>query len=299
MTRTTTDDPPPRDGGPLMSVVTPSYNQAEFIEDTILSVANQRYPRIEHVIVDGESDDGTVDILESYDDRVTWVSEPDDGQADAINKGFDMVNGDIVGWLNSDDVFFDTGVLDRVVTYFDHFNADIVYGDVGLLNADSEVLKLQVVPDFDYEKLLVGCFIEQPALFFRSDILDEHRLNTELEYAFDYEFWLRLGRNCEFRHVPDILAGDRNHDARKILHEREAMRRENRTVREKYGDSTAGRARRQRKLNLLFSGVARAVQAALRSVSMHRSPPDLAFDGHLRPLPEMVMNAARRNRNLV
>ena len=288
-----------QDDRPLISVITPSYNQAGFIEDTISSVASQCYSRVEHIVVDGESDDGTFDILREHDERLRWISEPDDGQADAINKGFEMANGDVIGWLNSDDVFFDIGVLNRVVGYFDRYDVDVIYGDMALINADSEVLKLQVVPNFDYEQLLVGCFIEQPSLFFRKEVVAKNRLDTDLTYAFDYEFWLRLAREYEFRHVSDILAGDRNHGARKILHQRDAMRRESQAVRERYGGPIEVAHERRRKLKTVTSGVPRAGLAALRTVSMHSLPPELAFDGELRPLAEMVVNAVRRNRNLL
>lgn len=284
---------------PLVSVVTPSYNQAEYIEETIQSVANQYYPVVEHVIIDGESDDRTVKILEKYDDQIRWISEPDDGQTDAINKGFDMANGDIVGWLNSDDVFFDTDVIDRVVGYFDSMGADVIYGDMALLNADSKVLKLQVTPRFDYEKLLLGCFIEQPSLFFDGDVLEDERLDTDLEIAIDYEFWLRLAREYEFRHVPDVLAGDRNHEQRKILAQREALVEESERVRSEYGGPTGSEKERQRKLELLTSGVPRAGRAALRTVSLHSSDLKLAFNGELLPLHQMLWNTARLNRNLV
>ncbi len=217
---------------PIVSVVTPSYNQAEYIRDTLKSVQAQSYDRVNHVVVDGESDDGTLDILREYDDDITWVSEPDEGQSDAINKGFNMTDGDIIGWLNSDDVYFDTEALARVVSYFDRYDADVIYGNIVLLDAESNVKKVHAVPEFDYRKLLRYCFIEQPALFFRSSVLEEERLDTDLAYVMDYEFWLRLARDYEFRHVGDILAGDRNHSQRKILKDREAMQAEGAIIRD-------------------------------------------------------------------
>jgi glycosyltransferase involved in cell wall biosynthesis len=284
---------------PLVSIVTPSYNQAEFIEETIRSVARQRYSNVEHIVVDGESDDGTIEILESYDDQITWISEPDDGQSDAINKGFEMASGDVVGWINSDDVLFDVGVLARVVEYFREYDASLIYGDMALLSPDSDVLKLQVVPDFDYEKLRLKCFIEQPSLFFRGDVVATERLDTDLAYVMDYEFWLRLAQDYEFHHVNDILAGDRNHEQRKILNERDAMQQESAEIRGEYGGPTDDAWERQYRLDMVRSGIPRAVVAARRAVSLHRSKPELAFDGTMRPLPEMVVNVARPNRTLV
>lgn len=283
---------------PTISVVTPSYNQAEFIEETLQSVARQTWSAVDHVVVDGESDDGTVDLLQAWDDRVRWRSEPDEGQADAINTGFDMARGDIVGWLNSDDVYFDTGVLARVATHFEQSDADVVYGDIGLLDADSRVLKLRCVPDFDYSRLRRGCFIEQPALFFRQHVLEDARLDPDLEFAMDYEFWLRLGTEYEFHHVSDVLAGDRNHPGRKILHERDAMRAESREVAAWYGLESGWRYRYGRGIDVLASGVPRRLRAIRRTLALHRSPPELAFDGTLAPLPVMVRNVFEQNRNL-
>lgn len=287
------------DGSPLVSIVTPSYNQSEFIEETIQSVARQQYPNIEHIVVDGDSNDGTVEILKDYDDQIRWLSESDDGQSDAINKGFEMAEGEVVGWINSDDVLFDTGVIKRVVEYFREYDASLIYGDMALLDPSSDVLKLQVVPDFDYDQLLVKCFIEQPALFFRGHVLDEERLDTDLEYVMDYEFWLRLADDYEFHHVSDVLAGDRNHTERKILNQRDAMQAEAEEIRAEYGGSTGSDRKRQSRIDLLVSGVPRAAIAGLRTISLHRTPPDLAFDGGLRPLPEMLLNTARKNKNLV
>jgi glycosyltransferase involved in cell wall biosynthesis len=287
------------DGSPLVSIVTPSYNQSEFIEETIQSVARQQYPNVEHIVVDGDSDDGTVEILEEYDDQIKWLSEPDDGQSDAINKGFEMAEGDLVGWINSDDVLFDTGVIERVVEYFREYDASLIYGDMALLNPSSGVLKLQVVPDFDHDQLLVKCFIEQPALFFRGHVVNEERLNTDLEYVMDYEFWLRLAKEYEFHHVSDVLAGDRNHSERKILNQRDAMQAEAEQIRAEYGGSTGSDRVRQSRFDLVVSGIPRAAIAGLRTIDLHRNPPDLAFDGGLRPLPKMLLNTARKNKNLV
>lgn len=287
------------DDSPLVSIVTPSYNQSEFIEETIQSVVRQQYPNIEHIVVDGNSDDGTIEILEKYDGQIRWLSEPDNGQSDAINKGFEMARGDVIGWINSDDVLFDTGVIERVVEYFREHDASLVYGDMALLNPSSDILKLQIVPEFDYDQLLVKCFIEQPALFFRGHVIEEERLNTNLEYVMDYEFWLRLADKYEFHHVSDVLAGDRNHPDRKILNERDAMQAESEQIRAEYGGPTGSDRKRQAQIDLLVSGVPRAVIAGRRAIALHQNPPEIAFDGELRPLPEMLLNTAKKNKNLV
>jgi glycosyltransferase involved in cell wall biosynthesis len=286
---------------PTVSVVTPSYNQSEYIRDTIESVRMQSYDEVNHVVVDGESDDGTLDILREYDDDIEWVSEPDEGQSDAINKGFDMVEGDIVGWLNSDDVYFDTGTLRRIVSYFDRYDADVIYGDMALLDAASNIKKIHTVPDFDYKKLLRYCFIEQPALFFRSTTLEEQRLDTDLSYVMDYEFWLRLAQDHKFRHVDDILAGDRNHDQRKILKDRQAMQAEGREMTRAYGATEQGTLphRIERANDILTSGIPRRLRALEKTIDLHRDPPQLAFDGNLSPRGQMLKNVFRANRNIL
>lgn len=286
---------------PLFSVVTPSYNQVDFIEDTLRSVREQSYRNLEHVVIDGGSDDGTIEILESYADEeyFTYVSEPDDGQADALNKGFDEINGEVVGWLNSDDVLFDTGTAERVVEYFDQFESDVIYGDMALIDAESDVLKIRCVPEFDYDRLLRSCFIEQPALFFRADVLEEERLDTSLDIVMDYEFWLRLGNRYEFKHVSDVLAGDRNHKDRKILNTRTKMEEESEEVRNRYRTSDGVPGQFTRIRDAVFSGVPRRLQAARRTLNLHSDEPDLAFDGALRPRAEMLGNVFRQNRNLV
>lgn len=281
------------------SIVTPSYNQADFLVDTLKSVRRQTLPSVEHVVVDGESDDGTLDILREYDDDIRWVSEPDEGQSDAINKGFDMATGEYVGWLNSDDVYFDTIVLERVVDYFEQTGADVIYGDMALLDADSNVLKLHCVPDWDYDRLLRSCFVEQPALFFRREVLEGNRLDVDLAYVMDYEFWLRLGREYEFHHVSDVLAGDRNHPDRKILDQREAMQAEAAEIAREYGAPAGREYRLGRAVDAVASGGPRRLAAIARTIELHRSPPTLAFDGELCPLGTMLANVFRPNRTLV
>jgi glycosyltransferase involved in cell wall biosynthesis len=287
------------DSKPLVSVVTPSYNQAQFIEETIQSVSRQLYPNVEHIVVDGCSDDGTIAVLEQYDAQITWISEPDEGQSDAINKGFDISNGEIIAWLNSDDVLFDVNTLSRVVRCFEQNYTDVIYGDMALLNTESEILKVQIIPDFDYGKLLTKCFIEQPSLFFSSQVLEGERLNTDLKYVMDYEFWLRLAQDYDFLHVEDILSGDRNHSERKILNKRDAMQTEAEELRRVYGGPT-GKSRKQKmKIDLIRSGVPRAIKAAIKTVHLHQETPELAFSGNLRPISEMIWNVTQPNRKLL
>lgn len=267
-------------GEPRISVVTPSYNQSAFLEDNLDSVHNQVYENVEHHVVDGGSDDGTVDILDRYEEEydLRWTSEPDGGQSDAINKGFDRANGDIIGWLNSDDVYFDTTTFSRVAAHFRRTGADVIFGDLAVVDADSVVTGLDVRPSFDYRQLLVRTLVGQPAAFFRAEVLADERLDTDLEFTMDYEFWLRLAREHEFRHVPDLLAGFRRHEAQKTA-ERAAMRREARAVAAEYRSrSNLASPPRTR---LALSELRRAYRTFNVAYRLHRDPPALAFDGRI------------------
>lgn len=223
---------------PLVSIVTPSYNQGQFIEDTIVSVKNQDYPNIEHIIVDGESIDNTLEILKKYEGtyNMRWISEPDEGQADAINKGFDMAEGEIIGWLNSDDLYFDKGTISFVVQIFEEDeDIDMLYGHAVKINADNRLMRIKPVPRFNYERLKRLCYIIQPSLFFRRQVVEQEKLDISLQYGMDYEYWLRLGEKFVWKRVDRILSADRNHAQRKIIADRTKARREEKKLRKKYG----------------------------------------------------------------
>jgi glycosyltransferase involved in cell wall biosynthesis len=187
---------------PLVSIVTPSYNQGKFIEYAILSVKNQRYPNIEHIIVDGGSTDGTLDIIKKYEGKynLRWVSEADRGQADAVNKGFKMANGEIIGWINSDDAYFSNDTISEVVNFFD-INSDskIVYGDIVLINAENEVIRINPVLLFwGHKAFKIHSTPSQPAVFLKRCIIDRYSLDVKLTYSMDYDFWLKIGKENKF-----------------------------------------------------------------------------------------------------
>lgn len=194
---------------PLISIVTPSLNQGEYLPDAFASVRNQHYPRVEHIVMDGGSNDGTVDFLKTQV-SLSWISEPDDGQSDAVNKGFTRASGDIIGWLNADD-YFEPGTLFRVASFLSaHPAIDIVYGDCYYLyeNAAGRELRLVRGREFDLDALLnQGCYIPQPATFVRRSVFDVGGLNLNLRYAMDYDWWLRLARaGKRFGYLPLPLA---------------------------------------------------------------------------------------------
>ncbi len=203
--------------GPLVSILTPSYNQAEWLGDNLRSVACQTYPRIEHVVMDGGSDDGSVEVLEAAGDSVTWRSEPDEGQADAINKAFAASTGEIIGWINSDDAYFDCEVVADVVAFFEaHPEADVVYGHCAQTTAEGALIQLLWAPRFDGELLRTTNVISQPATFLRRRVLGEPMLDASFHFTMDYELWLRLeAAGARFARIDRITAIDRHQAARK------------------------------------------------------------------------------------
>jgi len=195
------------------SIVTPSFNQAMFIEEALLSVRQPGHHKVEHLVIDGASRDGTVDILRraaEADAHLRWLSEPDRGQSDALNKGFDRVQGDIIGWLNSDDRYR-PGCFDYVARVFQqHPDVDVVYGDYTWIDEAGRVFRIRREIEFSYFVLLHHRvpYIASTAAFFRRRIFDDgHRLDENLHYAMDYEFFVRLAAHgYRFLHVPAILA---------------------------------------------------------------------------------------------
>lgn len=264
---------------PLVSIVTPSYNQAQFLEETILSVKRQSYSNIEHIIVDGASTDGSIEILRRYEGtyNMRWVSEPDQGQAEAVNKGFRMAKGEIVGWLNSDDMYADEGSIQAVVDAFQRWpDADVVYGDVLYVSEDGTILRVQCVPSFSYRCLLQWCFLEQPAVFLRRSIVESHQLDVGVRLAVDYEYWLRIGRIYRFYHLPRVLAVDRNHSRRLSISRGEELNDVSAQLRRKYGNRDSLLSRLTRAADAVVSGVPRRLKG-LGWLVMARRKQDWTF----------------------
>ena len=222
---------------PPITVVTPSFNQAKFIGKTIESVLHQGYPNLEYIVVDGGSSDGTQDILRRYGDRVRWISERDRGQADAVNKGVALGRGDIIGWLNSDDLFV-PGALHRAARVFAASpDVGVVYGDADHILEDGARYGPYPTSPFDHRRLAETCFICQPAAFIRRRAFDDvGGVDADLQFCMDYDLWIRLGRRHRFVYLGEVLAQSRLHDRAKTLASRRAVIEEiMATVKRHYG----------------------------------------------------------------
>ncbi|MEI7815303.1 MAG: glycosyltransferase family 2 protein [Coriobacteriia bacterium] len=203
---------------PLVSILTPSFNQAAWLADNLASVSCQTHRDIEHVVMDGGSTDGSVDILRAAGDSIIWRSEPDGGQANAVNKAFAASHGEIIGWLNSDDAYFDTRAVEDVVAFFDkHPDVDVVYGHAARIDTDGKVFRILHVPRFNLRHLLWECFLVQPAVFIRRRAIEDAFVNEDFHFAMDWELWLRLSQTRKFARLDRVLAVDRVQADRKML----------------------------------------------------------------------------------
>jgi len=196
-----------------VSIITPSYNQADFLEQTILSVLRQDYPDLEYIIVDGGSTDGSVEIIKKYAAQLTWwVSEADKGQADAINKGFRKATGDIVAWLNSDDVYAPGAIPQAVEVLVQHPDVGLVYANAVSFDQDGHPLNDLVYYDWDLVGLVSFNIICQPTVFLRREVLEQAGyLDERFHMLLDHHLWLRVASLTKIRHIPKVWAFTRHH----------------------------------------------------------------------------------------
>jgi glycosyltransferase involved in cell wall biosynthesis len=213
---------------PLVSIITPSYNQAAYIEATLRSVLDQDYPRIEYRVIDGASTDGSVEIIRRNASRLAgWVSEPDQGQAEAINKGFALAQGEIVAWLNSDDLYLPGAVSAAVRAFECRPEAGLVYGDVVSINGAGQATNVMTFADWGLEDLLQFNIISQPGVFIRRSLLEQTGfLDPSFHYLLDHHLWLRAARLAPIHYVRERWAAARFHPGAKNVNQAPGFGRE-------------------------------------------------------------------------
>jgi glycosyltransferase involved in cell wall biosynthesis len=221
-----------------ISIITPSFNQGKFIQRTIESVLRQDIADLEYIVMDGGSQDQTIEILKSYGDRIKWKSEHDAGTGDAVNKGLTAANGRIIGWLNSDDIYYD-GTLRTALNYFkENPEADVLYGDANHIDDLDQIIEKYPTEPWSWERLQQQCIISQPAAFFRRTVIERYGLlDTRRLHCVDYEYWLRLGKGgARFFYLAKTLAATRLHANAKTVALRRACHEDiNNILREHLG----------------------------------------------------------------
>ncbi len=224
---------------PRISIITPSFNQAKYLEKTILSVLEQGYPDLEYIVIDGGSTDGSVEIIRKYADRLAyWCSEPDHGQSEAINKGFRRATGEIVAWINSDDIYA-AGALEKAARHLaEHPGTGMVYGDCDLINEDGDVYARERSGPFDLGRYIRHNFIPQTTVFLRrSAIASDYLVDETLHYAMDYDLWLKISGGHRIDYLPFALARFRYHDTSKTMTQSYQFAFENFLILRAYADS--------------------------------------------------------------
>ena len=223
-----------------ISVVTPSYNQAQFIERTILSVINQNYPNLEYIVIDGGSNDGSLEIIKKYSKNLSkLISEKDNGQSDAINKGFALSTGEIICWLNSDDIL-QNGSLFYINEFFNNnSNIDCVYGNTIVIDQfDKDLLKRHEI-DFDFDILIYAMnYIPQSSTFWRRVVYEKIKgLDINLHYTMDHEYWLRMYKaDFNIKYVNKYLSSYRWHNTSKGNINSKEIKKERKYLKEKYAE---------------------------------------------------------------
>lgn len=203
-----------------ITVVTPSYNQAPFLEETIKSVLDQDYPDLEYIIVDGGSTDGSEEIIRKYAGQLAWwVSEKDRGQTDAINKGFARATGDVLAWLNSDDTYLPGALNAAAKVLSAHPEAGLVYGDANYIDEAGRVIGRFPAAQTDYARLRRGyVHVPQQSAFFRAELWRKvGPLDPSFYFAMDYDLWVRLAREAPVIYTPKLWANFRLHANAKTI----------------------------------------------------------------------------------
>lgn len=207
---------------PLVSIISPSFNQAVFLEQTLLSVLNQDYPNLEYWVIDGGSTDNSLEIIKQYAPRLAgWVSEKDKGQADGVNKGLAKATGEIIGWLNSDDRYHPGAIADAVEAFRLHPEASFVFSDVESIDEHGNAFNLMRYGDWKLSDLMTFHIIGQSGVFMRREVLEQAGyLDLSYNYLLDVQLWLRMAAIAEPHYVPGkVWAAARIHsDAKNVAH---------------------------------------------------------------------------------
>lgn len=292
---------------PKISIITPSFNQGAFIEQTIKSVIGQQYPNFEYIIIDGGSTDATIEIIKKYEQHITyWISEKDSGQSEAINKGLQVASGDIVNWLNSDD-YYEPGALHSISAAFQNPNVQVVTGKSRIFQQDNSLDRFSRGTDV-YEgnlaKTIGWARIDQPETFFRKTAIDKiGYVNPSLHYVMDKEWWIRFLLKfglSGFRKIDDVLANFRVHDQSKTGTQLKKFEAETDSL--FFDLATICDAESEKKiLNMLTEGNRqgflfpkenrvdkRLVLASLHYYLLHKA--DLLYYRHERALAELCLN---------
>ncbi|NDD62539.1 MAG: glycosyltransferase [Acidobacteria bacterium] len=250
---------------PRISIITPSFNQVRFIERTIRSVLDQNYPNLEYIIVDGGSTDGSVEIIRRYEDRLSWwCSEPDQGQSDALNKGFRRATGDIVGWLNSDDLYCPNSLY-RVGDYFRRLpETNVVHGSLYIIDAEDRLIDAfwagpftRLQPQYIFH---VGLNFHQQTLFWRRELMERVGLiDSGLRFSMDRDFILRLLAETRFDSIRGYLGAFRVHEEAKSSTILAVSVAEDRLIMERYRDLFPPLIAGSRRLNRLLLRLSRLV----------------------------------------
>jgi glycosyltransferase involved in cell wall biosynthesis len=229
---------------PTFSVITPSRNCGEFLEDAILSVAQQQDVAVEHIVQDSLSSDSTLEVLRRHA-AVRWQWESDFGQSDAINRGFLRATGDLVGWLNADDYYLPEGLAAIARAAAEHPEADVFYGDCVFVDGVGSILRSKVEHDFDHDILFYfGCYIPSTATFFRRRVIQRgYLLDCDFRVCMDFEYFMRLAcAGFQFHYVPRFIAAFRWHEDNISLQHAERRLFERQEVQRRYGAHERSRA---------------------------------------------------------
>ena len=246
---------------PLVSIVTPAYNQADFLERTITSVLSQKYPNLEYIIQDGGSQDGSIKIIENYSDQLAhWESKPDNGQSHAINLGFEKTQGEIMAYLNSDDILL-PGTIQYVINYFyKHQDVDVVYGHRVIIDEDDMEIGVWVLPKHDSKAIYYADYIPQETLFWRRSIWEKvGGIDSSFQFAMDWDMILRFqDANAKFVRLPRFLAAFRVHNKQKTSYQIDELGiQEMRRLQSRYFD------------NLEYESINKNIKSYIRRATLH------------------------------